>query len=128
MSKGYLYFSFPGCYVVCNTSYKDVAHISFAGNINYLIDKKSIPLHELDSMMSFAQKKREEFIDDLNQKIEHDLDENTPFWNKHGIYERMMDFLNITEYVDFIKHTDRNPEMSRRDKMLALAEIYIKKS
>lgn len=125
-------FKFPGCYVACNTEvidggdFKEIAHISFAGNIKYLVSQKSIPQTAIESIESLAETNREKFITKLdnNIKLFTERRENE-YHDPYTLLTIMLDKLTLKEQLDFgEQHYGEKIE----NKIKALREIYIERS
>lgn len=85
---------FPGCIVVANKAvhengdYKDIARITYAGNIKYYVNKHTIPADALEKIEKIAKEERAKFDEWLDREIEH---------RPGYIYEKMLDSLSWDE-------------------------------
>ena len=124
-------FKFPGCYVICNTGvhehgdFQNIAHVSFAGNINYLVSENSIPQDARDRIKRLAAENREEFINKLDKNIELFTNSNGVYHNPYILLDHMLDKLTWKEEIEFSKN-HKNDDV--KTKLLALKPIYIARS
>lgn len=94
---------FPGCVVVCNKAarenndYKEVARISYAGNIKYYVQKWYIPADALQKIEETAKGERAKFDEWLDLEIK---------CRPRHIYEKMLDSFTwdeLKEHFDTAK-------------------------
>ena len=90
---------FPGCIVVCNKAarenndYKEVARISYAGNIKYYVQKWYIPADALQKIEETAKGERAKFDEWLDREIKY---------RPGYIYEKMLDVLTAGELLEHL--------------------------
>lgn len=90
---------FPGCIVVCNKAarenndYKEVARISYAGNIKYYVQKWYIPADALQKIEETAKGERAKFDEWLDREIKY---------RPGYIYEKMLDALTAWELLEHL--------------------------
>jgi hypothetical protein len=112
---------FMGCLgnglTVCNKAvmehndYKQIAHISPAGNIKWYIPVSSVPGPALLRIEHTADAMYHNF----KSALERDLSTN-----KARTYFRMLNALSVSEMVTFINTTQGEPEDSKVEKLKAL--------
>ena len=90
---------FPGCIVVANKAihengdYKEVARITYAGNIKYYVNKYTIPADALEKIEKTAKEERAKFDEWLDREIE---------LRPGYIYEKMLDSLSAGELFEHL--------------------------
>lgn len=90
---------FPGCIVVCNKlevehgDYKQVARITYAGNIKYYVQKWEIPADALEKIENIAREERKKFDEWLDREIKY---------RPGYIYEKMLDSLSAGELLEHL--------------------------
>ena len=117
---------FMGCLgngtTVCNKAvkehgdYKTIAHISPAGNIKLYVPADYIPPDAMEAICNSAARDRERFIDNLELEIKH---------RPHQIYEKMLDALSTSEWLDFSK---KHSADCFEKKITALVSLYLDRS
>ena len=99
-----------------NHDYKTIGHISSAGNIKFYVKPGYIPRKDMECIQRAADHARNDFIDRLDTEIKH---------RPLVIYERMLDALSTSEYLDFQK-THKGDAIVR--KISALLPLYLERS
>lgn len=130
-------YRFPGCDVVCNRKvrehgdYKQIAHISFAGNIKYLVPVDSISEKDRETIEKCAENNRiiftEKFELDTRKPSEDCgvVEEMNCKKSAYRVYSMMLDTLSIKEYMDFMEENDGKDVYGMID---VLREIYFQRS
>lgn len=113
---------FMGCMgngvTVCNKAveehgdYKQIAHISPAGNIKLYVQESYIPAPDMERIKDAAEHERYVFLRRLKQDVEA---------NPNAAFLKMLDSLPINVYLDFLG--DRSGTREDRDRNLI--DLYL---
>ena len=99
-----------------NRDYKTIGHISNAGNVKLYVKPDYIPLKDMERIQNAAANARNDFLVRLDAEIRY---------RPHVIYERMLDALTTSEFLDFLK-AHKDEEIA--EKMCALIPLYLERS
>lgn len=112
---------FMGCLgnglTVCNKAveehgdYKQIAHISPAGNIKWYVPVGYVPGPDLLRIEHTADAMYHNFKTALERDISA---------NREQMYFRMLNALSVSELVDFITAVDSEPEENKLEKLITL--------
>ena len=114
---------FPGCIVFAdkakyvNGDYKSIAHVSYSGEICWLIDDlKNVEPAVISAVERTAEEERGKWTARFNQELQHDP------WR---LYWRILDRLNVSDYVEWTRR-DEVKRMTAEERCRALMPVYIK--
>ena len=99
-----------------NRDYKTIGHISNAGNIKLYVKPDYIPPKDMERIQNAAANTRNDFLVRLDAEIRY---------RPLVIYERMLDTLTTSEFLDFQK-AHKDEEIA--EKMCALIPLYLERS
>ena len=99
-----------------NRDYKTIGHISNAGNIKLYVKPDYIPLKDMERIQNAAANARNDFLVRLDAEIRY---------RPLVIYERMLDTLTTSEFLDFLK-AHKDEEIA--EKICALIPLYLERS
>ena len=112
---------FPGCLVFADKTvhergdYKDLARVTHAGNIKYMVQMWEIPKWVKELVEEQSEKKKQEWMEYAEKEISY---------RPGHFYEKMLDELPLTEFLGWVNN--KKPGMTLEQACRELLPTYQK--